>query len=172
MRKNSLAFKSSQLFGLAVHALLLAGLSIPSAHAQTQRVRLFTASHLPPATEKATTYAASCGATQYQLRVQAAERSVVLVRSDGPTVDLSATSVGARLLEEDVLVDVGFNCPQNALNIFLKGVKLVDLGMPTGFRDAISVRANGDLGASAPKTAPLDELAIPRPGVDSRPMPH
>lgn len=143
--------------------LLLAALFLSSASAQTRRVRVITGSHLPPATETSTRYAAHCGQTAYELILTPADKTVILRRSDGPDVDLAATSVGARLLEEDVLVHVGFNCPYGALNIFLKGVKLVDLGAPTGFRDSISVRSNGELGPSSPAAAPVDELAIPRP---------
>jgi hypothetical protein len=144
-------------------ALPIAALVAASTSAQPQRVRVIMGSHLPSATEKSATYAASCGPIAYRLTVTPAKKSVILVRSNGPDVDLSTTTVGARLLEEDVLVQVGFNCPYNALNIFLKGVKLVDLGQPTGFRDHISVDANGEPGASSPAQAPVDELAIPRP---------
>jgi len=142
--------------------LLLAALFMPSAGAQTQRVRVIFGPHLRPATDTSMTHAAHCGQTAYQLIVTPADKTVVLRRSDGPDVDLGGTSVGARLLEDDVLVHVGFNCPQGALNIFLKGVKLVDLGAPSGFRDSISVRSNGELGPGAPTAAPIEELAIPR----------
>ena len=73
-----------------------------------------------------TTWAASCGTMKYELKVSREGKSVVLSRSDGVEADLSATTLGARLLDEDVLAEVGFNCPMHALNIFLKGVKLVD----------------------------------------------
>jgi len=150
-------------FKWALLPAALATLFLSSAHAQTQRVRVITASHLPPATEKSTAYAAHCGQTAYQLIVTPADKTVILRSSDGPDVDLGGTSVGTRLLEEDVLVEVGFNCPYGALNIFLKGVKLVDLGQPSGFRDHISVKSNGELGNGAPVAAPIDELAIARP---------
>ena len=50
----------------------------------------------------------------------------------------------------------------HALNIFLKGVKLVDLGPPQGFRDAISVHEDGQPGKSEPREVRVDELAIAR----------
>jgi len=143
-------------------ALLPAALFLSSAGAQTQRVRVIFGPHLPAATDTSTSHAAHCGQTAYQLIVTPADKTVILRRSDGPDVDLGGTSIGARLLEEDVLVHVGFNCPQGALNIFLKGVKLVDLGAPTGFRDHISVKSDGELGTSSPAAAPIEELAIPR----------
>lgn len=145
-------------------AAVLAGAFAVSAHAQTQTVRVGWSSHLPRAHDVGTVYAASCGEVNYALKVSREQKTVTLVRSNGPDVDLSATTVGARLLDEDVLAHVGFNCPMNALNIFLKGVKLVDLGAPQGFRDVISVGADGQPGKSEPRDARVDELAVARTG--------
>jgi hypothetical protein len=151
MRRHNLLFT----------ALLLGSMAAGSAQAQTRTLRIAFGPHLPRAQDVTTAYAASCGAVKYELKVAREGKSVILSRSDGPDVDLSATSVGARLLDEDVLVHVGFNCPMKALNIFLKGVKLVDLGVPQGFRDVISVHEDGQLGTSEPREARVDELAIP-----------
>ncbi len=140
--------------------LLLVCLAAP-AFADEQRVRIVTASHLPQAAQLETVYAGRCGEVRYKLAVSQ-ENHTVAFSADGMTdVDLSGTTVGARLLEEDVLVHVGFNCPRQAVNIFLKGVKLVDLGAPTGFRDLITVRLNGEVSKSLPRSERLDELAIP-----------
>jgi hypothetical protein len=151
--------------------VLIGAMSAASAHAQTRTVRLVMGSHLPRAAEVSTAYAANCGKVNYLLKVSRAGKSVILTRSDGPDVDLSATTVGARLLDEDVLAEVGFNCPLNALNIFLKGVQLVDLGTPTGFKDVISLHADGRLGTSEPREARIDELAIIRTGSGEIPTP-
>jgi hypothetical protein len=144
--------------------LLLASALGASAHARAQTIRVLMGSHLPRASAETTAYTASCGAVNYVLKVSREAKTVTLARSDGPDVDLSATTVGARLLDEDVLAHVGFNCPHKALNIFLKGVKLVDLGVPNGFRDAISLHEDGQLGQSEPREERLDELALPRTG--------
>lgn len=80
-------------------------------------------------------------------------------------------STASLLLEEDVLVDVGFNCPPEAINILLKGVKLIDLEAPTGFRDAISVHASGEVAQSSPRTERVDELAKPKTPISVRPAP-
>lgn len=151
-------------------ALVCAALCSTAA-AQAQRVRLVVGSHLPPATGVERTYAATCGFVQYQLAVSAVAKSVVLHASGRPDTDLSGTTVGARLLEQDVLVDVGFNCPDGALNIFLKGVKLVDLGAPAGFRDHVSVKSDGTLSDTAPRAERVDELANAQPGVTTIPSP-
>jgi hypothetical protein len=143
-------------------AILIGAMAAASAHAQTRTVRIAFGPHLPRAKEVTTAWSAACGTVKYELKVSREAKSVILSRSNGPDVDLSATTVGARLLDEDVLAHVGFNCPMNALNIFLKGVKLVDLGVPQGFRDVISVHEDGQLGASEPRDARVDELALPR----------
>ena len=124
-----IASMSPQTF--LVSALLAVAMFSPPAHAQPQRVRLVTASHLPQPSDVATIY------------------------------------------EQDVLVKVGFNCPQNAINIFLKGVKLVDLGAPTGFRAAITVRSNGDVvNSHSAGEVRIDELATPAAGVSVIGPPH
>ncbi|RFP20268.1 hypothetical protein D0T25_15545 [Duganella sp. BJB488] len=110
-----------------------------------------------------TVYAGKCGEVHYKLVVSPENKTVAFSADGMPDADLSGTTVGARLLEEDVLVHVGFNCPHQAINIFLKGVKLVDLGAPTGFRDSISVRSNGEVSKSYPRGERLDELAIAHP---------
>jgi hypothetical protein len=160
--------RRSRLFATA---LLLASTlgAFVQAHAQT--IRVLMGSHLPAATAKATAYFASCGAVHYTLKVSREAKTVTLTRSNGPDVDLSATTVGERLLDEDVLAHVGFNCPMNALNIFLKGVKLVDLGVPKGFRDSISLHEDGQLGKSQPREERVDELALPRTGTGEVPSP-
>jgi hypothetical protein len=145
-------------------AFLIGAMAAASAHAQTQTVRIAFGPHLPRAQELTTAYTAACGAVKYELKVSREEKSVILSRSNGPDVDLSTTTVGARLLDEDVLAHVGFNCPMDALNIFLKGVKLVDLGQPQGFRDVISVGTDGQPGKSEAREARVDELAVPRTG--------
>jgi hypothetical protein len=150
-------------------ALLLASMASASAQEQTRTVRMIWGPHLPRANGVTTDYAATCGTVDYALKVSREAKSVILTRSNGPDVDLSATTVGARLLDEDVLVHVGFNCPMNALNIFLKGVKLADLGAPTGFRDSISLHADGKLGPSEAREERLDELATPRTGTGEIP---
>jgi hypothetical protein len=150
-------------------AFMLASLLGAAAGARAQTIRVRMGSHLPSATRVATTYAASCGAVNYELKVSHDAKTVTLGRSNGPDVDLSATTVGARLLDEDVLAEVGFNCPYKALNIFLKGVKLVDLGVPTGFRDSISLHEDGQLGKSEPQEERVDELAVPRTGTGEIP---
>lgn len=143
-------------------ALMLLGLMAVPAFADEQRVRIVTASHLPQAAQLETVYAGKCGEVGYKLAVSPEHKTVVFSADGMADADLSGTSVGARLLEEDVLVHVGFNCPRQAVNIFLKGVKLVDLGAPAGFRDAITVRLNGEVSPSLPRSERLDELAIPR----------
>ncbi|WP_147330414.1 MULTISPECIES: hypothetical protein [unclassified Duganella] len=142
--------------------LLLAFVAVP-ASGDEQRVRLITASHLPQAARLETVYAGKCGEVHYKLVVSPENKTVAFSADGMPDADLSGTTVGARLLEEDVLVHVGFNCPHQAINIFLKGVKLVDLGAPTGFRDSISVRSNGEVSKSYPRGERLDELAIAHP---------
>jgi hypothetical protein len=136
-------------------------LALPAGAQPPQRVRVVIPTHLPQSTDVATVYAATCQTVPYKLTVTPAQKTVIL-STGGPDVDLSDTSVGARLLEQDVLVKVGFNCPHDAINIFLSGVKLVDLAMPTGFRDGVSVRANGDVGKTMPMVVPVDEMATPR----------
>ena len=150
-------------------ALLLASTLWAPARVQAQTIRVLTGSHLPRASAESTAYTASCGAVNYALKVSREAKTVTLSRSNGPDVDLSATTVGERLLDEDVLVHVGFNCPYKALNIFLKGVKLVDLGVPTGFRDSISLHEDGQLGKSEPREERVDELALPRTGTGEIP---
>jgi hypothetical protein len=152
-------------------ALLLGSMGAMSAHAQAQTLRVIWGSHLPSAKAINSTYAASCGAVKYELKVSREGKSVILSRSNGPDVDLSATTVGARLLDEDVLAHVSFNCPMNSLNIYLKGVKLVDLGVPQGFRDVISLHEDGQLGKSEPREARVDELAVARTGIGMIPTP-
>ena len=154
---------------LLASAFLLAAMLGTSTEARSQTIRVLMGSHLPRATGEATAYVASCGAVNYELKVSRQAKTITLARSNGPDVDLSATTVGARLLDEDVLAHVGFNCPTNALNIFLKGVKLVDLGVPQGFRDAISLHEDGQLGKSEPREERLDELAVPRTGTGEIP---
>jgi hypothetical protein len=149
-----------------ISVLIAVAMSPGSADAQPQRVRVVIGSHLPQAMDVATVYGATCQSVQYRLTVTPAQ-SAILSSSNGADVDLTATTVGARLLERDVLVKVGFNCPHDALNIFLTGVKLVDMAMPTGFRDVISVRANGTVGTSYPTGARIDELASPPIGVST-----
>jgi hypothetical protein len=141
-------------------ALLIASMSAKSADAQSQTLRISWGSHLPRAQDVSTAWAATCGTVKYELKVSREGKSVTLSRSNGPDVDLSMTTVGARLLDEDVLAHVGFNCPMKALNIFLRGVKLVDLGVPQGFRDVISVGEDGQPGKSEPRDARVDELAV------------
>jgi hypothetical protein len=143
-------------------AILIGTMAAAPAHAQTRTLRIAFGPHLPRAQAVTTAWAAACGTVKYELKVSREAKSVTLSRSNGPDVDLSATTVGARLLDEDVLAQVGFNCPMNALNIFLKGVKLVDLGVPQGFRDVISLHEDGQLGTSEPSEARVDELALPR----------
>lgn len=150
-------------------ALLLASTLVASVQAQAQTIRVLMGSHLPRASGETTAYTASCGAVNYELKVSPKAKTVTLTRSNGPDVDLSATTVGERLLDEDVLAHVGFNCPMNALNIFLKGVKLVDLGVPKGFRDSISLHEDGQLGKSEPQDERVDELALPRTGTGEIP---
>jgi hypothetical protein len=147
-------------------SVLIAAAMSPGADAQPQRVRVVIGSHLPQAMDVATVYGATCQSVQYRLTVTPAQ-SVILSNGNGADIDLTATTVGARLLEQDVLVKVGFNCPHDALNIFLTGVKLVDMAMPTGFRDVISVRADGTVGTSYPTGARIDELASPPIGVST-----
>ncbi len=147
----------------ALSGLLLLALVTVPAFADEQRVRIITASHIPQTTQLETVYAGQCGEAHYKLVVSPENKTVVFSADGMPDADLSGTSVGARLLEEDVLVHVGFNCPYQAINIFLKGVKLVDLGAPTGFRDLISVHSNGEVSKSLPRSERLDELAIARP---------
>lgn len=156
-----------------VSALLAVAMFSPPAHAQPQRVRLVTASHLPQPSDVATIYVASCTSGQYQLTVSPAQKMVTLSKNKEADIDLSTTTVGSHLLEQDVLVKVGFNCPQNAINIFLKGVKLVDLGAPTGFRAAITVRSNGDVvNSHSAGEVRIDELATPAAGVSVIGPPH
>ncbi len=143
-------------------AAILLGASLCAAPSRAQTIRVAWGSHLPRAQQVTTTWAASCGTMKYELKVSREGKSVILSRGDGVEADLSATTLGARLLDEDVLAEVGFNCPMHALNIFLKGVKLVDLGPPQGFRDAISVREDGQPGKSEPREVRVDELAIAR----------
>jgi hypothetical protein len=146
-------------------------LSMP-ASAQSQRVRLVTPSHLPQATDAATIYTASCGTGQYQLIVTPAKKTVILRASQRPDLDLSTSTVGLRLLDKETLVQVGFNCPMDAINIFLRGVKLADLAMPTGFRDSISIRGNGDMISTHPEDVAIDALATPPNGVSVVPVPQ
>lgn len=141
-----------------ITALGLAG----SAGAQTQRIRLVFESHLPQASDLGTTYVARCHSVKHELRVLRAAKSVRLSRADGSEVDLSSTTIGVRLLEDDILVDVSFNCPHGSINIFLNGIKLVDLGAPSGFRDHINVAADGKVGTSSPRPAAIDEMARAR----------
>lgn len=150
---------------------LLAGALAGAAPTTPQvRVRLVMASHLPQATGTQTVHAATCGAVAYRLAVSPGSKSVVLSASGVPDTDLSTTSLGARLLEQDVLVDVGFNCPLNRLNIFIKGVKLADLGAPTGFRDHVSVGLDGSVGKTSPSAVDISEMATPPLGVSSMPV--
>lgn len=144
-------------------ALVAASISAVSAYAQTQTVRLIINSHLPQATDLGATYTVSCHSAKYALKVSRSEKSVFLSRVDGTNTDLTNTTVGTRLLEDDVLVDVGFNCPHGSINIFLKGVKLVDLSTPTGFHDHINVNENGIVSKGSPRVAGIDRLARPRP---------
>ena len=153
--------RRSTLFTTALLLALTLGASV---QARAQTIRVLMGSHLPRASGETTAYTASCGAVNYELKVSREAKTVIIKRSNGPDVDLSATTVGERLLDEDVLAHVGFNCPMNALNIFLKGVKLVDLGVPQGFRDVISVGADGQPGRSEPRDARVDELAVARTG--------
>jgi len=157
---------------LLASALLTSMMFAPPASAQSQRLRLVTASHLPQATGAATIYTASCEAGQYQLIVTPAQKTVFLNRSKQPDLDLSKTTVGLRLLDPEVLVQVGFNCPMDSINIFLRGVKLVDLAMPTGFRDSISIRKNGEMTATHPVDVAISELASPPNGVSIVPLPQ
>lgn len=142
------------------------------ASAQSQRVRLVTPSHLPQATDATTIYNASCETGQYQLIVTPAKQTVILRGGQRPDLDLSSSTVGLRLLDKEALVQVGFNCPMDAINIFLRGVKLVDLAMPTGFRDSISIRGNGDMISTHPEEVAIDALATPPTGVSVVPVPQ
>jgi len=150
-------------------ALLLALTLGASVQTRAQTIRVLMGSHLPRASGETSAHTASCGAVNYTLKVSREAKTVTLSRSNGPDVDLSATTVGERLLDEDVLAHVGFNCPYKALNIFLKGVKLVDLGVPKGFRDSISLHEDGQLGKSEPRDERVDELAVPRTGTGEIP---
>ena len=146
-------------------------LSMP-ASAQSERVRFVWASHLPQATEVATIYAASCETGQYQLIVTPARKTVVLRGGQGADVDLSTTTVGLHLLEAEVLAQVRFNCPKDAINIFLRGIKLADLAMPTGFRDSISIGKNGEIKNIHTEDVAINQLATPPNGVSVVPVPQ
>lgn len=146
----------STLLGAGLLACLSGGAS-----ADSQLVRLITPSHIPQTTQREIVYAGRCRDVPYRLTVTPEQKTVVFSADGMRDADLSGTTVGARLLEEDVLVEVRFNCPYQAINIFLSGVKLVDLGMPKGFRDVITVRANGEVSKSLPRDERLEELAIP-----------
>lgn len=146
---------------------LIAALASVSAAAEPpasdmQRFQIVMGSHLPRATKVETVHAASCQTVDYRLVVSPEKKTVILTANGRADTDLSATELGARLLDEDVLAHVGFNCPMNALNIFIKGVRLVDLGAPKGFSDSISVRSDGTVSASSPKAEHVDEMARPR----------
>jgi len=145
---------------IAVAAALIS--AVP-ASAQTQVVRVIIDSHLPQPTDLGAFYTASCHSLKYTLKISRSAKSVILSRANGTTIDLTETTVGTRLLANDVLVDVGFNCPHGSINIFLKGVKLVDLGTPIGFQDHINVDENGTVSKGSPRVAGIDRLARPRP---------
>lgn len=126
-----------------------------------QRLIFSLGSHIPQPVGVSIVHTASCGSTDYRLSVAPKAQTVILSTSGRPDVDLSATALGARLLDKDVLARVGFNCPMDALNIFITGIKLVDLGAPKGFTGHLSVRSDGTVRQSAEKAEHVDEMATP-----------
>ena len=157
------------LASLALFPVLVPAFAAEPASPELQRIQVFIGSHLPQATGVETVHAATCAAVDYRLVVSPAKKTVILSAGGRADADLTSTTVGARLLEEDVLVKVGFNCPMDAINVFIKGVKLIDLGAPQGFSDHLSVSSNGTVRTGRPKAEHVDEMARPHQSVRSLP---
>ena|SRR5450830_648511 len=157
---------------LLATALLSTMILSSPASAETQHLRFVWASHMSQATDVETIYAASCETGQYQLIVTPARKTVVLHGGQGADLDLSTTTVGLHLLEAEVLAQVRFNCPKDAINIFLRGIKLADLAMPTGFRDSISIGKNGEIKNIHTEDVAINQLATPPNGVSAVPVPQ
>lgn len=130
------------LFGLIITTAAAASLAV-------EPIMLRFPSLLPRPTDESLTYEATCGTTAYKLLVSRNPGVMTLIATGRPNVDLTNTPLGSAILDNAMYSQVAFNCPRDAINIFLAALVVQD-GVASGVRYIASVQSNGQIGNSGP----------------------